>query len=505
MDALIWSDRYVTGLRSVDGQHQTLVALINEFGELASRYAEVPRAQLEQVMDDLSKYALSHFVDEERLMNAAGVDARFARAHEQQHAHFLRDVNQMRAAQFLDAPDTTRVMMRFLLHWLAFHILGTDQQLARQMERITKGEAPAAAFDAEVHDVDGPAQLLLGALDDLLRTLAVRNRELTDANRTLEARVAERTAELQASNAQLQATVDALRATQTKLIDSEKLASVGQLASGLAHEINNPLAFISSNLSVLGEHATALLSVCTAVKTLAPTIPGPAGDELLQRLEAADVDFVQKDLGELLDETREGVTRVQTIVRDLKTFSHVDGGPVVDLDLKACVESALRILTMKGRTGITFTTTFPTVPRLRCHAAQVSQSLLNLVQNAVTAVREKGGGSVTITTGQDERFGWLEVKDTGVGMPPEVLGHAVEPFFTTRPPGQGVGLGLTTAYNCAQSHGGRLELHSVKGEGTTVRLLLPLEPAEKLTATRAPMSNDFNTRRYEGTASPPPR
>lgn len=493
MDALIWSDRFVTGMAKVDEQHQGLVTLINAFGELIARNADVPRAELEAVADELIRYAHRHFVDEEEEMRAAGLDPRFLTKHAGEHARFLRDVGQMRASGVFAETNTSGVLLRFLLHWLAFHILGIDMQMARQVERLAKGESAADAYAAEVKDVQGPAHLLLAALDDLMRVIALRNEALMVANATLEARVAQRTAELQR-------TVDELRSTQVKLVETEKLASVGQLASGLAHEINNPMAFVSANVNALGEHAGALLEVVEAMEQLEPKLPSDARARFDAAKKDADVEFIREDLGVLLEETRTGVTRVQDIVRDLKDFSHVDGERLVDADLKACVEATLKVLSPKLRVGVTFATVFGAVPRLRCQAAQVNQALHGLIVNAAQAVQDTPGaeGRVEVRTLVEGESAVVEVTDTGVGMPADVLSRAFEPFFTTRPPGQGVGLGLSTAYSCAKAHGGTLEARSKVGLGSTFRLVLPLVGAPREAGPRAPgdLSNPFNTRRY---------
>lgn len=491
MDALTWNRSFLTGLPTVDEQHERLVALVNEFGNLFARTAEVSRQDLEAVVVELARYSHTHFVDEEALMLAAGVDERFVATHQGQHGRFLRDVAHMHASGFLDAPETTRVLLQFLLHWLAFHILGADMQLARQVERLAVGESAEAAYAAEVREVEGPAQLLLGALDDLMRVIAQRNAELMEANRTLEARVADRTAELRAS-------VEALRSTQVQLVETEKLASVGQLASGLAHEINNPLAFISSNLMALEEHAGSLLEVIDAGQAVERLLPEGARQQLAQARKQADLDFVRDDLGELLGQTRDGVKRVQAIVSDLKDFTHVDGASLIEVDLKSAIDVTLKMLPAKRREGVALTTSFGPVPRLRCLAAQVNHALLNLLQNATQAVQDSQSrtGSVTVRTGLEGPFAVIEVSDTGVGMSADVLAHVFEPFFTTRPPGQGTGLGLTTVYNCAQAHGGRLEATSQPGVGSTFRLLLSLEGPSGAEGAPQSLTNAFNTRRY---------
>jgi hemerythrin-like metal-binding protein len=477
MHALNWSERYLTGLPRIDADRAKLVSLINEFGQQTTHYTELPPGRLEETLDQLIKYASTHFVAEESMMTDLGLDPRHVALHQSEHERFLRDVGELRASRLLDAAETAQLLLRFLLQWVAFHLLGMDKALGRQVVRIRSGQTPEQAWAAEADESEGPAQLLLGALDDLLRIIGQRNAQLIESNKLLEVRVVERTAALQASNAQLRATVEALRATQVKLIESEKLASVGQLASGLAHEINNPLAFISANLSVLGEHTKSLFHVVDAAQAVAPQVCPP----LAQALSEAEPAFIKKDVSELLSETREGVNRVQTIVRDLKSFSYVDGGPVLDLDLQGCVESTLRVLAARGRSGVSFVTDFGPMTRVRCRAAQVSHVVLNLLQNAIQAVHDSGAhGTISLRTGVEAGFGFIEVKDTGVGMTPEVLSRAFEPFFTTRPAGNGSGLGLTTAVNCAQAHGGRLDATSERGVGTVMRLLLPLEPPEAL-------------------------
>lgn len=149
MDALTWSEKFETGLGAVDEQHRRLVALSNEFGELASHQVAVPRARLEEAITELAGYAQIHFAEEEHLMEAAGVDPRFVAAHVGQHIRFLGEVTEMRASNFLDAPDTVRVVFQFLLQWLATHILGSDMQLARQIERLRRGESAAKATPAD--------------------------------------------------------------------------------------------------------------------------------------------------------------------------------------------------------------------------------------------------------------------------------------------------------------------------------------------------------------------
>lgn len=479
MEALTWNSKYLTGIAVVDVQHERLVALVNAFGELNARDAEVPARELEAVVDELTDYARTHFVDEERLMRDAKLDARFLGAHATQHHRFLRELHHLRSSRFLDGQeDASRVLLRFLLHWLAFHILGIDMQMARQMYRVHLGASASDAFEAEVEPVgEGDSnKLLLAAVDDLLRVVAERNLTLSEANRTLEQRVAERTSALEASNARLQAMVETLRATQARLLESEKLASVGQLASGLAHEINNPLGFVSSNVSSLGGHLEAMVRLVDTYQAHESTLGAEAKQAVQQATRDADYAFVRGDAPSLLAETKEGLKRVEAIVRDLKDFARVDDGSLTEADLNQCLEATLRMLPPAKRQGVSVVARPGALPPIRCYGAQVNQALMNLVVNAIQAVvdRPDHTGAVTLTTGVDGEAAYVEVRDEGVGMSPEVLAHAFEPFFTTRAVGEGVGLGLWTAWSCAERHGGRLEAQSAVGVGSTFRLSLPL-------------------------------
>ena len=500
MDALTWSSKYLTGVALVDVQHERLVGLINAFGELNAKKADVPPEELEAVVGELTDYAHTHFVDEEKLMRQARLDPRFLTTHVTQHHRFLRELGRLRSSQFLDGrEDASRVLLRFLLHWLAFHILGIDMQMARQMYRVNLGASPAEAYEAEAETTgEGETgKLLLAAVDDLLRVVADRNLTLSEANRTLEQRVVERTSELEASNAQLKATVEALRATQARLLESEKLASVGQLASGLAHEINNPLAFVSSNVTSMGGHLDALVRLVDAYAAQEPSLEADARKAVEAIRLDIDYAFLRGDAPQLMLETKEGLKRVQGIVRDLKDFSRVDDGLLAETDFNQSVEATLRMLPLTKRQGVPIVTRPGSVPQVRCNGAQVNQALMNLLVNAIQAVvdRPDHTGTVTVETGVDGDSAYVEVTDEGVGMSSEVLAHAFEPFFTTRPVGKGVGLGLWTAWSCAERHKGRLEAKSTLGVGSTFRLSLPIEGAPA--AADGSRVNPFNARRYE--------
>jgi signal transduction histidine kinase len=249
---------------------------------------------------------------------------------------------------------------------------------------------------------------------------------------------------------------------------------------------------VRSNFTSLEDYGRALLTLAAEVKRVTPSLPAPSRLVLEAALARADLATLEEDLPAVLDESRVGLDRVTRIVATLKDFARVDA-PGAQLDLRAAAEAALGV-SNATRHNVSVVTRLEPTSFVRCDAGQVNQSLLALISNAVLAVRERGAGTVTVATGVLADGVFVDVEDTGVGMPADVLARATEPFFTTRPVGRGVGLGLTTADSCARAHGGRLELSSQPGQGTRVRLWLPREPPVEIAAQ--PLRNEFNERRY---------
>jgi diguanylate cyclase (GGDEF)-like protein/hemerythrin-like metal-binding protein len=204
MESFIWDKHFVTGLTEVDLQHHHLVDVINKFGELLTQRQGVAFDDIEKVFGELAAYAQYHFTEEESLMDKAGVDPRHSEHHRQEHAKFFEEVAQMHAVISRDNPDTAKPLLKFLIYWLAYHILGSDQSLAKQIKAIQAGQSPADAYLAEERMKEGAVEPLLHALNGLFRQVSERNLELQLLNQTLETRVAERTAELANANRQLE-------------------------------------------------------------------------------------------------------------------------------------------------------------------------------------------------------------------------------------------------------------------------------------------------------------
>ena len=266
-----------------------------------------------------------------------------------------------------------------------------------------------------------------------------------------------------------------LEEAQNQLLQSEKMASIGQLAAGVAHEINNPIGFVSSNLGTLRRYVEALLALLQVY--LERDGAAAEADEQLQQLKrAADIDYVAEDLPELLKESEEGLSRVKKIVQDLKDFSRVDHADWQDADLNAGLESTLNVVMNEVKYKAEVRREYGQLPPVRCLAGQLNQVFMNLIVNAAHAIPERG--VITLrsgTEGQGETdWAWVEVQDDGCGMPPEVQKRIFEPFYTTKPVGKGTGLGLSLSFSIVQKHGGRIELKSAPGQGTCFRVWVPV-------------------------------
>ncbi len=281
-------------------------------------------------------------------------------------------------------------------------------------------------------------------------------------NRDLEDKVATRTQDLAAA-------LRELRETQAQLVHREKMASVGQFVAGIAHEMNNPLAFIDGNLHFLRSYADALAGAVTALEKAAA-----AGEpeRLAEIRRDFDLDHVIEDLRGVLDGCAEGVERTTGLVRDLRTFSRLDQADVAAVDLHAALDSTLNLLRSR-LIGISVERHYGALPAVECLAGQINQVFMNLLANAADAVGEGGRIVVRTSMGPDERVA-IEVEDDGAGIPPEHVERIFDPFFTTKDPGQGTGLGLAISYGIVVRHGGALTVRSTSGAGSCFRVELPL-------------------------------
>jgi len=301
---------------------------------------------------------------------------------------------------------------------------------------------------------------------------------LRESRDKLEERVRERTADLETANATLlaeklrqQELIRKLEETKSQLLQSEKMASIGQLAAGVAHEINNPVGFVNSNLCTLQRYATDMLTLLAAYESFEGSLAGAERQDILRLKTEIDVDFLREDVGSLLTESLSGLQRVKRIVQDLKDFSHVDESERQWANLETGLESTLNVVWNEIKYKATVVKEYGAIPQIECFPSQLNQVFMNLLINAVHAIEAQG--QITLRTGHDEQYVWVEVADTGTGIKAEHLGRIFEPFFTTKPVGKGTGLGLSLSYGIVQKHGGHFEVASEPGKGTVFKVLLP--------------------------------
>ena len=304
-----------------------------------------------------------------------------------------------------------------------------------------------------------------------------------DLLKAMEQRVAQR-------NAVLRRTLVDLRESQTQLVQSEKMASLGQMVAGVAHELNTPLGYVKNNVQLLRELKTPLLQLAEAQTRLIDCLGDPDCDEARLALalddarrshELAAPELLADDLEQLFGDTLYGLEQIGELVVGLKDFARLDRAMSEDIDLNDCIRSSLVIARNNLKDKAEVTCQLGELPRIPCAPSQINQVLLNLFNNAAQAI--DGFGRLLVKSWADETAVFVSVQDSGKGMPPEVLAKIFDPFFTTKPVGQGTGLGLSISFKIIQDHGGSIRVASEPGRGTRFLIRLPRAHAPLLQET----------------------
>jgi two-component system NtrC family sensor kinase len=314
--------------------------------------------------------------------------------------------------------------------------------------------------------------------------------ELSSAKDELEHRVEERTQELVNANQTLEKTLQELSRTQTQMVQSEKMSSLGQMVAGIAHEINNPVNFIYGNLKHADQYANDLLGLVNLYQEQIPN-PPPA---IAAEIEAVDLEFLSEDLPKLLDSMRVGAERIQKIVLSLRNFSRLDEAEVKAVNIHEGIDSTLLILhnRLKAKPGhaeIEVIKHYDNLPEVECYAGQLNQVFMNIIANAIDALEDYSltvhsnnpPGKIEIST-QFIEPNAVEIKiaDNGPGIPSEKQARLFEPFFTTKGVGRGTGLGLSISYQIiTEKHGGEISCHSKEGKGTAFIIKIPIIQSPK--------------------------
>ena len=490
--AFQWGPRYLTGIKLIDEQHETLVNLINGLGDIV--LGEVA-GTLDTLVAGIRDYARMHFASEEAIWSNDVIGLETQEDHLAQHLAFVSQLEGLCASGSGSEVEQARFLHDFLTGWLIRHILGEDRALAAKL--IEQGVYPKLALNSEAvaTGLANSEIVFLEAVENLYSSLSVVNERLREANSTLESRVQERTRELALANERLQAEHEALRQTnieleetRSRLLETEKLASVGQLAAGVAHEINNPIGFVNSNLTSLSEYIEDIFALLDAYVGAEPLIArDPQQMASIRQLKMdRNIDFVTEDIHTLLAESREGLQRVKRIVIDLQAFSHVDQTAWQYSDICAGLDSTLTLIGSEIRHRAEIEKDFAALPLVYCNLGQINQVFMNLLMNATQAMHSDGGRiRVTARLAHADDMGkervCVEIADNGVGIDPAHLNKIFEPFFTTKPVGKGTGLGLSLVWGVIAAHGGRIEVESTQEagkSGTCFRIFLPVNGPE---------------------------
>lgn len=327
-------------------------------------------------------------------------------------------------------------------------------------------------------DEIGEALIAFNHMSTALReTQAARNefeQELIELNQSLEDHVERRTEKINAQMLELQAANETIADTQAKLLQSEKLASLGQLSAGIAHEINNPIAFIHSNVKSLSEYVDVYQKLLQLFQS-SRDVKQDEIDALMLRIaeleEEEDIEFINEDINSLIGDTLDGALRVKDIVKGLQEFSHINGDAKTSCDINACLNSTLKIVKNDFKNRCTVVTDFDEIPLVHANQGEINQVLLNLLVNGGHAVGTNG--TVSLKTEFVDGMVVISVQDDGSGIEQANLDKIFDPFFTTKEVGVGTGLGLSISYGIIKDHGGTISVESEIGQGSTFTIRLP--------------------------------
>jgi PAS domain S-box-containing protein len=370
----------------------------------------------------------------------------------------------------------------------------------REMFDLMEHGRDAKNFEVEFYRKDGSKRWVMLStrpvfdeqgkimyVDGMLQDIAERKRAemaLQTLNEELEQRVIDRTEELESANSklcqvtcELEKTLSELKSAQSSILQQEKMASIGQLAAGVAHEINNPMGFIISNLNSLKKYTDKLVEFMNlqsaAIDQLAPQAGVDAiAAEMQTRKKTLKIDYILEDLGDMVDESLDGAERVKKIVQDLKSFSRLDESELKPADINEGLESTLHIVWNDLKYKATVRKEYGDIPLTVCNLGQLNQVFVNLLINAAQAIETKGEILVKTTSNNDHIT--ITIADTGIGIAADKVGRVFEPFYTTKEVGRGTGLGLSIAYDIVKKHKGEIWAESEVGKGTTFTISIPI-------------------------------
>ncbi len=325
-------------------------------------------------------------------------------------------------------------------------------------DKVGKGDLTQRVVNRSGDEIGELATAFNKMVADLERARAERNKANLD---------------LAAANDALNQTVSDLKATQDQLVQAEKMASLGQLTAGIAHEINNPINFVSANIQPLKDDLRDILEIVGVYeKLIKEYLPEKEADKVQQLRENIKIDMTLKEVNDLLKGMEEGAKRTSEIVRGLRNFSRLDQNVFLSADINESLDSCLVLLTNSYKNRIKIVRQFAEIPEVDCLPGQINQVFMNILSNAIQAI--PGEGTIFVKTWQLDDMVKISIRDTGTGMTDDVQRKIFDPFFTTKGVGKGTGLGMSISFGIIQKHNGKIELFSKPGEGTEFVITIPV-------------------------------
>ncbi len=357
------------------------------------------------------------------------------------------------------------------------------QEVTNTAKKITQESNFQLRVNINSHDEVG---ILATSLNRLVEWVGDYTQQLEFARVTLEERVEERTQELQQAQQtleirveertqELQETLQNLKYTQSQLIQTEKMSSLGEMVAGIAHEINNPVNFIHGNIQCAEDYLHDLLDLLNLYQEQYPD------ENFIIEDKVADIDleFLKEDLSNMLSSMKIGTQRIREIVLSLRNFSRLDEAEIKDVNIHEGIDNTLLILNHRLKSKVEVIRNYANLPLIDCYPAQLNQVFMNIISNAIDILiecKEKTNKKIIIETSKfDDKYIKVGIRDNGLGILPEIINKLFDPFFTTKPVGKGTGLGLSICYQIIEKHQGKIEVISSVGEGTEFVITLPIK------------------------------
>ncbi len=386
-------------------------------------------------------------------MIIAGLDSRFIKVNRAFCGMLGYDEQECIGRTFLDLtyPDDVKKS-----HRLSQQMFKGDFAVFQLEKRYLKknGEPLWCNLTATaMHDLSGNVTYVLGMIEN------ISERKLAEGK-------------LEQKNLELENAYIELKAAHSQIIQSEKMASLGQLAAGVAHEINNPMSFINSNLVTLDKYISRLNEFILAQSDFIGSINCGCETGLEDKRKMLKLDYIMEDAKQLITESIEGADRVKKIVLDLKSFSRLDMSELNMADINSGLESTINIVWNELRYKVTLKKEYGNIPMTMCNPGHLNQVFMNLLINAAHAIEDKG--EIVVKTWDENGFIHVSISDTGCGIPEDKINKIFDPFFTTKEVGKGTGLGLSLAYDIIKKHNGKILVDSKPGQGTTFTITIPI-------------------------------